>query len=154
MGKDGLLFQEVRVPLTGDFAALGRLRSSLDRLARIPAKVARRVAPALTGQLQRQFGSGTDPYGKPWDPLKPSTVRRKGHATILVDTTAGRTGTRALVLPGAGVGIVLGPHLHWHLVRTADRAARPVLPLFGLPRAWSAIITRFTELEGKAALRG
>ena len=32
------------------------------------------------------FQSATDPGGTPWPPLAPSTITRKGHSTILVDT--------------------------------------------------------------------
>lgn len=142
------------MPVSGDFAKLGRLASTLEQLGRLPGRVARRVAPAITAKLQQQFDSGTDPYGKAWEPLKPSTIARKGHDTILVETGEGRDGTKAIALPGAGVGIILGPKLQWHLLKTENRAARPVLPLYGLPKAWRERIEYLTRLEFKGSVRG
>jgi phage gpG-like protein len=36
---------------------------------------------------QSLFDTATAPDGAAWPPLAPSTIKRKGHATILVDTT-------------------------------------------------------------------
>lgn len=33
------------------------------------------------------FQRSTDPTGQPWPPLSPVTIAKKGHATILVETT-------------------------------------------------------------------
>lgn len=40
----------------------------------------------LRRQHDKQFQTGTDSTGTAWTPLKESTVRRKGHGIILVDT--------------------------------------------------------------------
>lgn len=40
----------------------------------------------LEDMHQQYFASATDPSGKGWEPLAPSTVKAKGNAKILVDT--------------------------------------------------------------------
>lgn len=39
----------------------------------------------LEAEHAKFFAKAEDPAGKKWAPLAPSTVKRKGHATILVD---------------------------------------------------------------------
>lgn len=135
------------MPMTGDFAKIGRLERNLETIARVPSKVARRAAPAITGALKRQFASGRDAYGNPWAPLAASTVRRKGFDTILVETGAGRDGTRAYPMGGAGIAIEVGPHLAWHMVQGDNRPARQVLPTGPLPKEWREILDRFSMIE-------
>jgi phage gpG-like protein len=48
----------------------------------------REIAPELAEQHAEYFASATDPFGAPWAPLAPSTIARKGHDTILIDTKA------------------------------------------------------------------
>lgn len=50
------------------------------------------------------FASSTGPDGNKWPPLAPSTVKRKGHSTILVETSALKA---SLTQPQAGVRIVI-----------------------------------------------
>ncbi len=37
-------------------------------------------------KVSRNFLTQSDAAGKPWDPLRPSTVAKKGHSRILVDS--------------------------------------------------------------------
>lgn len=53
------------------------------------------LAPAMEvelSELEREhgeyFATATGPDGQPWAPLAPSTIKRKGHATILIDSDA------------------------------------------------------------------
>ncbi len=142
------------MPLTGDFAKLGRLRATLERLGRIPSRVAARAAPLIDARLREQFATGTDPYGKGWAPLAASTVRRKGFDTILVESGAGRAGTSAATASGAGIRIVLGPHLAFHMLPAKGRPERKVLPTQGLPRGWRADIAAVYLEEMGREFRG
>lgn len=69
--------------------------TQFDREIRATGSRARRGRPfynALGEKLQliqrEQFRTAGARSGHPWAPLAPSTVRRKGHATILVDSGA------------------------------------------------------------------
>lgn len=39
----------------------------------------------MVEKIEEGFDDGRDALGRPWAPLSPETIRRKGHATILVD---------------------------------------------------------------------
>ncbi len=141
------------MPLQGDLKQFGLFRAMLDRMARVPSRVAVPAARALETRWRASYAAGTDPYGKPWAPLKPSTVRRKGHATILVETGETFDLTRVLALPGAGIKFTVGPKGFWHLTATENRAARPILPLYGLPATWRADIQAVAQQEFGKALK-
>lgn len=69
------------------------------------------------------FASATGPSGKKWPELAPATIKRKGHATILVETTRLRqsltnptptndsTRDRVDEFSGAGAGFSFGTNL-------------------------------------------
>lgn len=40
----------------------------------------------IVERIDEGFDRGTDALGRPWQPLAPETIRRKGHAQILVDS--------------------------------------------------------------------
>ncbi len=48
------------------------------------------VAGHMAEKTRDNFLSQSSPSGSPWEPLSPVTVARKGHDTILVDSTAMR----------------------------------------------------------------
>lgn len=85
-------------------------------------------------RVDRGFDTGQDAMGKPWTPLAPATIRRKGHGTILVDSgdlrdsfTWGIRGT-----PGRGADYELeirsdDPKLSYHEFGTESIPKRPVL---------------------------
>lgn len=52
---------------------------------------------ALEGFHDQGFAAERSPAGQPWEPLRPSTVRKKGHDTILWETSRLR---RSLTGPG------------------------------------------------------
>ena len=122
--------------LSGDWQVFGKLKALVGRLEQVRPSVARKLAPRLDRRLQACFDAGTDPYGKPWAPLKPSTlVRKGGDARILIRTGMSRALTYVAAL-GQGVGITIGGALGWHMNPTAHRVARPILPVHGLPATW------------------
>lgn len=118
-----------------------QLADRLGELATVPSRASRRIAERLSAELLSQFDRGVDPYGAPWKPLAKSTVIRKGHSTILVDTHRMELETMALPRGGAGVELVSTEVAGFHQFGTKNMPARPVLPSRAeLPLAWQAIV--------------
>ena len=118
-----------------------QLADNLGKLAGISSRLTKPVAERFNTLLATEFTTGTDPYGTPWVPLKPSTVKRKGHATIMVDSGATQDQTRAIVLSGAGIGFVSTKQAGYHMVGRDGRPARPVFPRRStLPDQWQDVI--------------
>jgi len=127
--------------LTGDFAGLDKLQKHLEQLASVPSQASREIADGITRELQKEFKQGTDPYGKAWKPLRPSTLKSGRHPPPLTDSGRLRDGTLAQPMRGAGVQIVVGaPYGVFHQYGTRRMARRPILPTGAMPKAWSAII--------------
>lgn len=90
---------------------------------------------SLEAEHAKYFAQSRDPLGTAWAKLKPATVKRKGHATILVDTGRLRAslsqpnseyGIRYAVDEWPRAGIVFGtdaPYSHYH-----DEGRPPRLP--------------------------
>jgi len=127
--------------MTGDFSELGKLIDNLDKLAEVPSRASGEVARELTKELQIEFATGTDPYGKPWAPLKPSTLARGRHPPPLTASGALARGTEVTPMQHAGVQIVLGmPYGFFHQRGTVKMEARKPLPDKAMPRQWQQII--------------
>lgn len=76
--------------MTDATITLDQLPDELRRLAVDPAaldltKAMEATSAYLSSQAAGRFAGGHDPDGAPWPPLKPATVKRKGHAKILID---------------------------------------------------------------------
>lgn len=124
--------------LSGDWQVFGRLKALIGRMEQIPKATARKLAPKIDARIQACFDNGRDPYGKPWAPLKPSTiVRKKGDARILIRTGMSRALTYVANLAPEGVRITIGGALGWHMNPAKHRVARPILPIHGLPKTWA-----------------
>ena len=89
----------------------------------------------ITEAHQRYFDRQTDPNGTAWEPLAASTVARKGHATILVDTGRLRQSLTELGSPdnlfrvdkrGALFGTNVD-YAFWHQRGTKQMPARPMV---------------------------
>lgn len=131
------------------------IRNALAEMKQIPAKIAERVALRITKAWRATFAAGQDPYGNPWRPLLPSTLRRKGgDARILRRTDAMFDETRAKPLAGAGVALVAPDPARWHQSGTAHMAARPVAPAFGMPAPWRRIAEEEAEKAARGAWKG
>ncbi len=128
------------------FAALAE---RLDELSGLPSRITRPVADGINDQIARQFTSGCDPYGDPWEPLLPQTVRRKGGDTrILVRTGALASLTVAKPMAGAGIEIESEDYGQFHQGGTVHMDARPILPDGAeLPDEWQDIIENALSRE-------
>ena len=135
-------------------AALKRLALALSQLKRVPAKVSKPFAAFITRDLQKSARSGNDPYGKAHAPLRPATIRKKGHATILEDSNTLIPSLAGVPLGGAGVGLSVGPsYAHYHITGTKHMKARAFLPVSGMPAAWHAELKRLVSKAAKETLK-
>ncbi len=114
-----------------------RFMENLARLSNVPSRIARPISDRFTVRLKREFKEGADSYGTPWVPLKPSTVKRKGHPLIMIDTGKTRDETRSIVLSGSGIGFLSTSYAGYHMGKSGPRPARPIFPHKSeLPPEW------------------
>ncbi len=140
----------------GDPARVGQLAQRLGDLARVPSRIAARVAEELEAEIQAEFDAGTDPYGRPWKPLAPSTLAGGRHPPPLTDTRAMRDSLHVSPLRTAGVGITIdhpaAPHQTGWEGTQGSGPARPILPVGGMPPAWRGILESAAEDEFRKAV--
>lgn len=136
------------------FSAASRYRQVAKRLLEVPSRMSAASALAVEKLWRRSYMAGTDPYGKPWAPNKPSTIRRKGHNWVMVDKQETLDATRVRPLPGAGISLRTGPKAAWHLEPSGTRPARPVLPLSGLPATWLVALKKIAADAAQKAVHG
>jgi hypothetical protein len=127
-------------------------------LARVPSKVARKVAHEIDLEIQRCFDRGVDPYGRPWAPLAPATLRKGRTPPPLTDTWKGRASVEVKPMRGAGVAITVGtPYMKYHQSGASKGnwrlPIRMFLPTNVLPKAWRKIYVEALAEMTAAALR-
>jgi len=149
------------IRLTAANVAFRQLRRTIELLARVPGRTAALAAPKLTGLLQQQFADGADPYGRPWRPLKASTLATGRTPPPLTGFTGRlKSGTEAAARADhAGIRIRVGaPYGAFHQVgfRVGKTRVPPrrILPAFGLPRSWSIAIRSAAIQAGQEARLG
>lgn len=118
-----------------------RLMDHVADLARVPSRIAKPISEKFNAEIQLEFAQGSDPYGFPWKPLAPYTIRKKGHDLIMIQTGETQKLTLAQPLGGAGIELVSTKKAGWNMDAHGNRPARPVLPhRKELPERWQAII--------------
>jgi phage virion morphogenesis protein len=127
--------------------AMRNIAKSLRQLSRVPAQVAREAADALQTVAEQQFAAEVDPYGRPWAPLKPQTVKRKGGDTrILRRTDRMLDSLQIRPMRGAGISVTFSrAYSAFHQIGTRHMVARKLLPHAGLPDAWQRAIADAAE---------
>lgn len=113
------------------------LRSLVD----VPSQIARPLADGIAKFIDEGFSAGTDPYGRPWAPLKPRTLAKGRHPPPLTETGAMRNSARVKPVQGGGVSLVFGDSkAGLHQRGDPPRmAAREVSPSGFLPARWRAL---------------
>lgn len=125
--------------------------AALRRLAAVPARIAGDVASVINDLIQDGFDRGTNPYGRAWARLRPTTLAKGRFPPPLTDTGAMRGGTRAVPRGGAGIDLEAPPPANFHQHGTVYMIARAVLPTGTLPPDWQAAAQRaYSEAFGKA----
>lgn len=120
-----------------------KLAQNLAELAKIPSQLSKPVSEEINKFIQSQFAQGQDPYGKDWAPLMPSTIKRKGHSSILVEKGKLAASTVAIPMSGAGIELRSIDYGNFHQFGTKYMVAREILPgRDELPLAWQAAIKK------------
>jgi hypothetical protein len=141
----------------GDMNGLGQLALNVEKLARVPAQVSKSASVGIRAALQEQFSAGTDPYGHPWKPLKPSTIKAGRHSPPLTNTRKMRDhDLEVKPLPGAGISVTFSPDAPaiFHQKGTPTMAARPILPTNVMPAPWNRALSGSSSAAVKRALGG
>lgn len=138
--------------MSGPSAAV-KYRKIARELQKVPSRVSSQAAPVIQRMWRKTYKAGCDPYGVKLAPLAASTIRRKGHGKILIESGESYEQTRVSTLPGAGLQLSTGAKLQWHLEATENRPERPMLPLRGLPPAWRDRLQKLYVDSAKKAVR-
>lgn len=145
------------MPFKAELATdLGGFADVLAELGAIPSRAAAAIADDFDTFVDQCFATQTDPYGNAWDGLMPSTIERKGFATVLEETGALRAETGAFPTRGAGIEFRTRDIGFFHQGGTVNMVARKYLPdsSDGLPIEWEeAIERRLSEAFGKVGRR-
>lgn len=130
-------------------AAMMGVAKAIRSLAHVPSRASRGASDAIARLIDLQFQTGTDPYGDPWKALKQSTIKKKGHNLIGIDSSDMRDGIDVRPMRGAGVQITIDAEYAAYFQKR-----RPILPTRGLPRTWQRAITDALTTEASGALEG
>lgn len=143
---------------------IGRLQETIRRLSDLPRATAEEAQEPINRLLQEQFRNGTDPYGRPWAPVKASTLELRKESrdpTPLTDTRDLRDGTTVEVRAGGRAGLVIklgAAYGYFHQVGfragKTNVPPRRVLPQFGLPASWRLALRQAAQRAARRAVRG
>ncbi len=138
--------------VTGDFGRLTGTIAALNKLSRVPSRVAAIAAPKLQAQVKADTAAGRDPYGRAYAPHTEATIRRWGKHPMLKLTGAGVASIT--VRPAAGAGIVFSADEHMKFAQggTVNEPVRAIFPNNpSLPKSWRKILDKATEQAAKEA---
>lgn len=123
------------MPVTGDFAKLGRLISKLEQAGRGDAlkELSRNLAEEAIELVREGFSKEQDPYGAAWAPLKVRSGR------ILQDTGQLRSSFKVSRVSASGFRVSASKaYAAYHQSGTARMVARRMVPDGSLPALWRA----------------
>jgi hypothetical protein len=130
-------------------AAMADVATAIRDLVHVPSRASRGASESIAALIDGQFKTGTDPYGEPWKALKASTIKRKGHAVIGIESSDMRRGIDVKPMQSAGVQITIDADYAAYFQR-----ARPLLPNRGLPVTWQRAITNALSESARDAVQG
>lgn len=142
--------------ITGSTAQLGKMNARLGELIRVPSRAARAASERVEALIQEEFDTGTNPYGDPWAPLSPETIKGGRSAPPLTATGAMRGTVHVFPAQAAGISVTIDKPAGIHQTGWAGPRgkgpARPVLPNRNvLPETWvEAINEEVAEAFGRA----
>lgn len=142
---------------SGDLASLGRIAENLRALVDVPSRASREAARKIKRLIDREFRTGSDPYGEPWEPLAAATIEKKGgDDRILIDSGDMRRGIHVRPMARAGISVTSdAEYLGFHQGAGAPRANVPprhVLPEGEMPPEWEDAIDESLEDAFRRAL--
>ena len=111
--------------VSGNFSGLSKLVGALQKVAPNAAEIAKKTAlkfaPDLANLIRHEFDTGTDPFGDPWKPLKPGTLRQGRHPPPMTASGAAKAALSVIPVAATDRGSLPG-YLKYHM------QSRPVLP--------------------------
>lgn len=135
--------------------SLKSLIARLGDLADIPSRASRSAAQRISDLIQEGFDQGTDPYGRPWKPLAPSTIARRPWRGPPPLTDTGKMRDAVTVAPRAGGGVEISSPVSYsvyHQRGTTHMPARKLLPEGReLPEEWQDAIEESIEAAYRSA---
>lgn len=137
-------------------ASFRQLMANLADLQGVPSRIAKPVAETISAHIDDQFSRGEDPYGDPWTPLKPATIRKgRGHPP-LTDSGDMRASVSVRPQQGSGVEIAIGTsYAHFHQTGTRHMVERSILPdRDELPQEWQDAIEGETDTAFRRSMGG
>lgn len=126
--------------------------AALRKLATVPSQIAPEVSKNIRKQIFKDFDAGTDPYGKPHQPLAASTLARGRHEPSLLDSKKGRNSIKVTPMQGAGVSITVGTNYMWRHQKGQGPPARYFLPIGVLPKTYARIWQKALDKQVKKTL--
>jgi hypothetical protein len=128
------------------YERLMKVVNATRRVKQLPELVAQRAAPKIADLVESEYANGQDPYGVPWAPLAPATLKTHGPPP-LTDSGAMRTGTN-VVSAGPQIIATAPDPAGYHQSGTGRMPARPILPndADGIPQSWERALAQ-AEIE-------
>lgn len=124
------------------------LKGAISRLEKFTTSfrpaVAKALAPRIDQRIRDMYTNETDPYGRPWAPLKTSTLRRKRKSpggSIILSRTFELSNSSYALYTGKRIVITYGASGQYAQEGDSGRGNRPprlIMPSFGMPKTWKA----------------
>lgn len=140
--------------VTGDFAGLQRVAAELRALSAVRRRTAIVSAAKIKKLTNSEFKTGTDPYGQPWTPLKPSTIAKTGRTQPL-STGAKRFAVSVFSTIAKITASSAASLIDLFQRGTRHMAARPILPTEGqgAPATWDKKVAESWDIAVARALK-
>jgi hypothetical protein len=117
-----------------------------------------RIDKEILSLIDRGFRQSKDPYGSPWEKLKPATIKRKGNSRILQGETGDlRSGFKVKDTPKGFKIINETPYAVFHQSEEARKIIprRAMIPdSRGLPSEWARLLSLKVSTALKEYIRG
>ena len=141
------------ITITTDFDSLRNALRRASRKLSDPRDLMQDAAQFAVERLEETYTAENDPYGVPWAPLAPSTLRQKAGSAILIEKGSlnASLGYNLLGSQAAEIGYV-DYKAKWHQDGTSKMPARPIVPDDGLPSEWEPRLETLIEGYLKEAL--
>lgn len=141
--------------ISGDFPRLAGTIAALRKLSAVPSRVAAVAAPKLEAQTIADVNAGHDPYGRPYAPHAPATVKRWGRHPLLNLTGAGISSIRVRAKSGTGIEFTADEHMRFTQGGTKFQPVRAFFPSMStLPKTWNRILKDATTQTLSKAMGG
>lgn len=130
--------------IAGDLSRMGQLSRNLGKLASVPSMASAKLSEKLPEVIDKQFQTGTDPYGRAWTPHADATIERHGEHPLLDLSGQMRSSLHVHPMQAAGVSVTIDHPSEDHQTGwkgpQGEGPARPILPMGTFPATWRAAV--------------